>query len=574
MSGLDLSSLKKASQDQKLAVLIHPDGHKVHIAISALSPAMRKKLDDMPLHKSGEGEVPEQAVVGDPAAAVPQEEDSSDDDEPNYAAVPGAADAATLGATPHEPTDSTLPGAAPAAAPAAANPNITPDNVIHVIAPKVEQKMMDLKGLQQDYSNGHIEPKTAAQLFADQKLPAKIGTIFGLLLGGAGSGLTHQPNVVMGMINQQIENDFEAQKQNEANKRNWYTLSMEHDKNAALNAHTNAQTTGEELKNEYQRMTNQQGGIDTKEADVNGINRSTMGLLGLQQDVISRMAPGADRDKAQAGFDNFFAPALMGYAQNRIAKNEAQKALTAANTPKQEPFNPPPKGEATPGVRYSAYDPNKYTAYTRKGKFAPNAVDAIDPDKEDPVIREELGNFATNRNNYADYTGTVQSLADMRNAGQTPGTSLIAPLASGAAGAAGALFGPAGAATAATLTGLVARSGGESLRSWFERNRDVQKGELRTRLAHSVPADQLEATIDSMLPNWQDDDKAIQTVFQKGKNFFTGNEAETKAIKSRSKGLLTPAPNYQIHIHHEKDGGSKTPTPAAKPTSASVAGQE
>ena len=58
-----------------------------------------------------------------------------------------------------------------------------------------------------DYGNGHITPKTYHDLFSknadgsDRGTLSKIGMIFGLMLGGAGSGLTHQPNAALGMMN-------------------------------------------------------------------------------------------------------------------------------------------------------------------------------------------------------------------------------------------------------------------------------------------------------------------------------------------------------------------------------------
>ena len=57
----------------------------------------------------------------------------------------------------------------------------------------------------QDLANGHIEPKTYHDLYAKKDTLGKIGTLFGLLVSGAGAGLSHQPNAVMELMNKEIK---------------------------------------------------------------------------------------------------------------------------------------------------------------------------------------------------------------------------------------------------------------------------------------------------------------------------------------------------------------------------------
>lgn len=78
---------------------------------------------------------------------------------------------------------------------------------------------------QQDLNNGHISPKTYSQLFANKGTLSKIGTIFGLLLSGAGGGLSGQPNAVLAMMNNEIANDLESQKQSKQNAQNFLRLT-------------------------------------------------------------------------------------------------------------------------------------------------------------------------------------------------------------------------------------------------------------------------------------------------------------------------------------------------------------
>jgi hypothetical protein len=81
---------------------------------------------------------------------------------------------------------------------------------------------------QNDLQNGHIAPKTYQDLFADKSTLGKIGTIFGMMLGGF-SGLAHQQNPMMQLMDKQITNDLEAQKQSKTNAYNYLNLAREHE---------------------------------------------------------------------------------------------------------------------------------------------------------------------------------------------------------------------------------------------------------------------------------------------------------------------------------------------------------
>ena len=85
-----------------------------------------------------------------------------------------------------------------------------------------------------DISNGHIQPKTYRDLFnhADGTL-GKIGSLFSMLLSGAGSGLAHQPNVLIGMMDKVIDNDLKAQESSATNRQNYIKMAQQHALNNA-----------------------------------------------------------------------------------------------------------------------------------------------------------------------------------------------------------------------------------------------------------------------------------------------------------------------------------------------------
>lgn len=84
-----------------------------------------------------------------------------------------------------------------------------------------------------DMNAGHIEPETYKSLFAKKDTLGKIGTIFGLLVGGAGAGLSHQPNALLGLMQKQIDNDIDAQKTSATNKQNYVRLAQQQELNRA-----------------------------------------------------------------------------------------------------------------------------------------------------------------------------------------------------------------------------------------------------------------------------------------------------------------------------------------------------
>lgn len=66
-----------------------------------------------------------------------------------------------------------------------------------------------------DFEQGHINPR---HYIENMSTGSKIATGLGLIMGGMGSGLTHQPNLAFEYLNNQINRDVDAQKTNLQNK--------------------------------------------------------------------------------------------------------------------------------------------------------------------------------------------------------------------------------------------------------------------------------------------------------------------------------------------------------------------
>ncbi len=78
-----------------------------------------------------------------------------------------------------------------------------------------------------DFATGKVKPETYSDLWAEKSTPGKLGTLFGLLVGGMGSGLTHQPNVVLQMMDKQIDRDLAKQKEGTGNVQSFLGLAQD-----------------------------------------------------------------------------------------------------------------------------------------------------------------------------------------------------------------------------------------------------------------------------------------------------------------------------------------------------------
>lgn len=76
-----------------------------------------------------------------------------------------------------------------------------------------------------DLANGHIDPQTYDKLMGGPNTLSKIGSIFGLMLSGMGSGLAHQPNMFLEMMNNEIKNNLYAQNKNIENKQSLMSIN-------------------------------------------------------------------------------------------------------------------------------------------------------------------------------------------------------------------------------------------------------------------------------------------------------------------------------------------------------------
>lgn len=172
---------------------------------------------------------PEAPQAQAPLAQAPQPAEPMEGPKPASLAPPEEAPAAEIPSTP-----------APAGQPQAISDNsaVQPQEQAPAESDDYQKTYADVKQAHQkqfaqedvafahDLQNGHITPETYHSLFAKKDTLGKIGTIFGLMLSGAGSGLSHQPNALLGAMNQEINNDLQAQLNSKNNAQNFIKLNQ------------------------------------------------------------------------------------------------------------------------------------------------------------------------------------------------------------------------------------------------------------------------------------------------------------------------------------------------------------
>lgn len=227
---MNFKDMKKVHEDEEKAVFRNTNGHEFRIAKKGLRDAgLLKKLKELPLH-AAEGDVIEEPGLGDSEEPVTEPESihppmSLPINEPASGIAPKAEAPESEPATDIEKTEPQNPNSAePVPEPAAQQPQAPQP-------PTPGDSLVDqMQKVGSDLMTNQINKKTYQDLlFKDEKgndksFIGKIGSLFGLLVAGAGAGLSHQSNAVISMMDKEIANDLESQKQNQGNRLSYFGL--------------------------------------------------------------------------------------------------------------------------------------------------------------------------------------------------------------------------------------------------------------------------------------------------------------------------------------------------------------
>lgn len=257
-----------------------------------------------------------------------------------------------------EPTPTPSPEVLPAnEKPEAPKAPSTPQEVFQ--ASKTAQNAEN-QNFEADLNNGHITPETYQSLFAKQDTLGKIGTLFGLLISGAGSGLAHQPNAVMAMMDKQIDNDLNAQKATKDNQLNLLGMARKQLMDNANIAHLNVETAEGKQK------------LDTM-ALAEAKQKALTIAFHNQQRMVNKMAEGPQKEAAKAQLGN-----LYGAVKDHISSLEDINAGLMAQQIQGDKEDPSAlvKTKVPQHLQPKVYDEIKAAQNTKQN--AQKALDAFD----------------------------------------------------------------------------------------------------------------------------------------------------------------------------------------------------
>lgn len=289
-----------------------------------------REMPDSPINRFGRAikpfaENPIGYTVGTPKEFTPQTEDTQTQQQ-------------AIGGTQQEEQASPPPAAAPEPEPAPARTpqqapeqgqNVDLSNQSTTYQTPEQQDAADFHKSNvewmQDQVNQHITPATYGDLFARRSTLGKIGTLFSLLLGGAGAGLTGGPNVVLKMMDKELENDLEAQKTSKQNAFNFVQMSKQHELRKAQIGLTGAQAQEAKARAAVDWTTN-------------ATNKVYLGLVhSYLAPKVNALPPNSSQRQAGTQLLNAVAQGVDAKVNENIQKGVKAKAILRQNQSQVDP---------------------------------------------------------------------------------------------------------------------------------------------------------------------------------------------------------------------------------------------
>lgn len=463
------------------------------------------------------------------------------------------------------------------AAPAAADVGpsaVVPTQPYAPITPhedSVQRNLQDIY-LANDLKGNAIKPETYHDLWAknadgsDKGTLSKIGSLFALMLAGAGSGLAHQSNSVMDMWNNQINRDVDAQKSTSKGRQSFYALAMQRENNIANNEKTRAETEGQLAGNYGKQILNERDqyandvipGLKHLGATAQARNASWLFSVQHQQDIVNNMADGPAKVMAQNQIDTVVRPRAMAEIAKNNAELEQAKSLVNVVRPDPAAKLAAPSDPRGPAVNEKLLESKRVI-----GAIDPNNPAGIPP-AEMPAITAARNSVQQNRANLADWMDMYKDLQNTKNAGQVPlVTGANKAIAGLAAGIGTGLEGLVGGLGGGALGSGVA-AGVSSLADLYERKRNAYADSFKHRLGANYSTDDKNKIINALFPSWVDKPND-PTFWNNGMQHFKSNEAAFNgALKNRHvdtpfpQAPFVPPKNYKRNIS-QNNTGSENP---------------
>lgn len=247
-----------------------------------------------------------------------------------------------------QPEAPSAPMAAPAPAPMAA-PEAMPQQAAmpQQQIPYSAQINQEIGNFAQDLGERRINPKTYKDFYANKDTPGKLGSLLALAVGGFGAGLARQQPFILEMMKKEIDKDYDAQKQNEANRLSWYNAGIEHEYKKSL-ASKNFSSSMADIA--QATKTN----VDTY-GNALGYGLNAVYSIEALQNVIDTMPQGSAQQQMATQFLNQqFVPYMMKYVnQNSV---EAENKSNLINSMQKMKPSAPMKIDQDGPVDYDKYN--------------------------------------------------------------------------------------------------------------------------------------------------------------------------------------------------------------------------
>lgn len=389
-----------------------------------------------------------------------------------------------------------------------------------------------------DLNQGRIKPETYNSLFESKSTLGKLGTLFGLMVSGAGSGLAGQSNSLLDMMNKTIQNDLDAQRENQKNKLNWYHAGIDYARSKADVNRTNAETSGiktENISKGTKAATDIFGNVAAGIPELEGTSFAKSGMMltfvQQEQDRINRLAPGVAKQVAQNKLDTIVKPQIYNdIYRNNLIIAQKKHLLNTINNPT------PIKKEQQVDPRDTGINQQNLNSKLNLGRLlsaTPEKVVAAGgiPVTDEPIVKSEQAGLSKNRNNYADFLYIFDRLAQLKNAGQIPYMRTIGSVASSIGTGLGSILGGAAGSIGGSVAGNAASHGLGDLKDQYERERNVFVKTLRQRMAKGESDETQNEIIDSMLPSWLDSPKSREDAYKMGVQHFKSLENDVSTLK-------------------------------------------
>jgi hypothetical protein len=426
-----------------------------------------------------------------------------------------------------------------------------------------QQKLQDYDNLHQDLRFGRIHPKTYSDMFSknadgsEKSTLGKIGTIFGLLLGGAGAGLTHSSNTLLDMWNKEIERDVEAQKTDQSNKQNWYKIALQREQNEPINALNKTLAESGGLDTDTKRWAANLKGITDFSATNRAVSESAIASIAHQQNLIDSMPNGPLKQKYQTIMDTSVMPTFTNWLSQKTLGDERKAALMRAANPfpatAQKKMKKAADTAQEPGSFVEPIDVEKKSALIKQGvKTQQDIVNgdkytSISPDAAKALAQEETP-LRSGAQNYSHWADSFQKVMEMPGAGQVPAAGAVKGGITALGGILGSLAGPLGVAGGAGAGNVIGRVAGETAQQYFERNRQIQVNSLKEKLRRGgMGDDAVDHLISSIMPTWTDmkDPDKLKEIALKGKQYWE-SMPEMQGTLHKQYGLYKGIPNYKF----------------------------